>query len=27
VFPASVREDFADLCCRTLALYESSHEE
>ena len=27
VFPASVREDFADLCRRTLALYESSHEE
>ena len=27
VFPASVREDFTDLCRRTLALYESSHEE
>lgn len=27
MFPASVREDFADLCRRTLALYETSREE
>ena len=27
VFPASVREDFADLCRRTLSLYETSREE
>ena len=27
MFPASVREDFADLCRRTLSLYETSREE